>query len=68
MIVWWLVPLVRNHEVTGSNPTPVHFESSVFALSELSINYTMAWVADRQVRAILYATLAVSLLGLTVGG
>ena len=50
----------RNHEVTGSNPTPVRFESNVSALSELSINCTMAWVADRQVRAMLYATLAVS--------
>ena len=59
-IVQWLVLLVCNHEVTGSNPTPVRFESNVSALSELSINCTMAWVADRQVRAMLYATLAVS--------
>ena len=59
-IVQWLVPLVRNHEVTGSNPTPVRFESNISALSELSINCTMAWVADRQGRAMLYTTLAVS--------
>ena len=59
-IVQWFVPLVRNHKVTGSNPIPVRFESNVSALSELSINCTMAWVADRQVRAMLYATLAVS--------
>ena len=44
----------------GSNPTTVRFESNVSALSELSINCTMAWVIDMQVRAILYATLAVS--------
>ena len=54
------MPLVRNQEVIGSNPTPVRFESNVSAHSELSINCTMAWVADRQVRALLYATLAVS--------
>ena len=58
-IVWWLVPLVRNHEVTGLNPTPVRFESNVSVLSGLSINYIMAWVADGQVRAMLCATLAV---------
>ena len=52
--------IYRNHEVTGSNPTPVRFQCNVSALSELSINCTMAWVADKQVRAILYATLAVS--------
>ena len=55
-----IVPLARNHEVTGSNPTPVIFESNVSALSELSINCTMACVVDRQVRAKLYATIAVS--------
>ena len=59
-IVLWSVPLVRNQEVTGSNPTPVRFESNVSALSELSINCTMAWVADRQVRAMLYANLVVT--------
>ena len=56
----WFVPLVRNHEVTGSNPATARFESNVLALSELSSNCTMAWVTDRQVRAMLYATLAVS--------
>ena len=59
-IVYCFVPQVRNDKVTGSNPTPVRFESTVSALSELSINCTMAWVAYRQVRAMLYATLAVS--------
>ena len=34
--------VVRNHKVTGSNPPPVRFESNVSALSELSINCTMA--------------------------
>ena len=52
--------LVRNHEVAGSNPTPARFESNVSVLPELSTNCTMVWVADRQVRAMLYATLAVS--------
>ena len=28
----WFVPLVRNHEVNCSNPTPVRFESNVSAL------------------------------------
>ena len=46
--------------VTGSHPTSVRFENNVSVLSELSINCAMAWVADRQVRAVLYATLAVS--------
>ena len=55
-----LCSLVRNHEVTGSNLTPVRFERNVSALSELSINSTVAWVADRQVRAMLCASLAVS--------
>ena len=32
------VPLVCNHDITGSNPTLVCFESNVSALSELSIN------------------------------
>ena len=41
-IVWWLVPLVRNHEVTGLNPTPLRFKNNVSVLSELSINCTMA--------------------------
>ena len=54
-------PLVCNHEITGSHPIPVRFESNVSALLERSINCTMAWVADRQVRAMLYATLAVKL-------
>ena len=52
--------MLRNQEVTGANRTPVRFESNVSALSELSINCIMAWVIDRQVRAMLYATLAVS--------
>ena len=60
--------VVRNQAVIGSNPTPICFESNVSALSELSINCIMAWVADRQVRAMLYATLAASLLRLTVDG
>ena len=38
----------------------IRFESNVSALSELSINCIIAWVADRQVRAMLYATLVVS--------
>ena len=58
-IEYWFVPLVRSHKVNGSSPT-VRFESNVSALSELSINCTMAWVAGRQFRAMLYATLAVS--------
>ena len=34
-IVYWFVALVRNYDVTGSNPTLVRFKSSVSALSEL---------------------------------
>ena len=60
--------MVHNQEVTGFNPIPVRFESNVSAFSELSINCTKAWVADRQIRAMLYATLAVSQLRLKVGG
>ena len=37
MLVYWSVPLIRNQDVTGSNPTPVRFESNVSALSEQSI-------------------------------
>ena len=48
-----------------SNPTPIHFHCSIVSLSELSNNCTMAWVAGRLLRAILYvilyATLAVIL-------
>ena len=46
--------------VPGSNPTPVRFEKRVSALLEDR--------QDRNVRVMLYATLAVSYLRLTVGG
>ena len=52
--------MIYNQNVPGSNPTPVRFESNISALLELSINCTVAWVADRQVRAMIYATLAIS--------
>ena len=53
--------MIHNQGVTGSNPTPVRFlKDSVSAFSELLINSTMAWVVERQVRAMLYAALAVS--------
>ena len=56
-IMQWLGPLVYTQNVRGSNPNPMHFEGSVLTLSELSTNCTMAWVADSQVRAMLYALL-----------
>ena len=68
-----VIYIIRNHSnflcqnylnifkyLNKNYPTPVRFESNVSAHLELSINCTMAWVADRQVRAMLYATLAVS--------
>ena len=53
---------------SGSYLGPTQFEfhsdalltQGIINLWELSINCTMAWVADRQVRAMLYATLAAS--------
>ena len=53
-------PLLCSQGMHDLNPTLIHFQNRVLALSELSTSFTMAWMADRQIRTMLLATVAIS--------